>query len=84
LAYCPIQSSAAGKYILLVSSEYPRYFSENLPDFGFITAIVVEAYKRAGYKTDIQFRPWARALKAAKEGPSDGMFALWYRREREA
>ncbi|MGY3916360.1 substrate-binding periplasmic protein [Aeromonas australiensis] len=76
-------TSLEDKTIRLVSSEYPPYFSESLPQYGLISEIITEAYKRVGYKTKIVFLPWSRAIREAQLGEYDGMFALWHRSERE-
>lgn len=83
LLLCPVCAHAESRKIVLASSEYPPYFGQNLPNFGGISEIVVEAYRRVGYEVEIQFYPWIRALQMVKEGKCDGMFALWRTPERE-
>lgn len=78
-----MEGHTENKQIRLASSEYPPYFGEQLDNQGVITEIIVEAYTRIGYEVEIKFMPWARSLEMTKEGDFDGMFALWYREERE-
>jgi polar amino acid transport system substrate-binding protein len=77
------QGIAVEKQVRLASSEYPPYFGENLKNNGFISEIIVEAFKEANYQVEVEFFPWARGLELTKRGKYDGMLALWYRKERE-
>ena len=83
LLLCCVAGLAAAQEVTLVSSEHPPYFGENLGNYGFITEIIVEAYKKAGYDVKVEFMPWARGLELTKQGDYDGMFALWHRKDRE-
>jgi polar amino acid transport system substrate-binding protein len=67
----------------IVADNYPPYYSEDLPNGGFMTEIVAEAFKRVGYDVEVKFRPWKRALEEAKAGMHDGIYTLWHREERE-
>jgi len=69
--------------VRLVSCEYPPYYGKDLKNHGFITEIVVQAFKRSAYEVQVEFLPWARALKLAKAGKCDGIFTIWYRKDRE-
>jgi len=72
----------AKEEILLVSTEFPPYESETLPDYGFVSEIVKVAYQRVGYTIKVDFMPFARSLMMAEDGIVDGTFAIWYRKER--
>ncbi len=78
-----IQGYASENEIFLTSAEYPPYYGEQLENKGFITVIIREAFKRAGYEVKVEFYPWARAEMIAKKGDSDGMFPPWHTKERE-
>ena len=78
-----MEGIAVEKNILLASSEYPPYFGAKLKNHGFISEIIVEAFKRVEYNVKIEFVPWKRAENGAKKGKYDGMIALWYRKQRE-
>jgi polar amino acid transport system substrate-binding protein len=67
----------------IVADNYPPYYGEDLRNGGVMTEIVVEAFKRAGYDVEIRFKPWKRALEEAKTGMRDGLYTVWYRKERE-
>ncbi len=65
------------------ATEWPPYYGKDLQNGGFMTEIVVEAFKRTGYDAEITFMPWKRALEGAKAGKHDGLYSIWYRKERE-
>lgn len=73
----------AAETVELVATEYPPYTSQALPGGGVLTTICVEAFKRAGYKANVTFFPWARALSDAKEGRFGGILGIWHTTERE-
>ncbi|MFC4159296.1 substrate-binding periplasmic protein [Chitinimonas lacunae] len=68
----------------LVTSAYPPYFGPDLPNQGIISEIVTEAYRRAGYRAKLEFLPWTRCLAYARTGQVDGLFGVWYLKERES
>ena len=74
---------ADGNKLNIVADNYPPYYGKELRNGGVLTEIVVAAFKRAGYDVEIKFVPWKRALEGAKAGKHDGLFTLWYRKERE-
>jgi polar amino acid transport system substrate-binding protein len=69
--------------IRLATLDWPPYVGENLPQKGFTTAIVSEAFKRAGYEVKIDFLPWTRALQQADEGNYDAVYPEYYSDERD-
>lgn len=75
--------SAAEKKVVLASSEFPPFFSATMPNQGVITEMVVEAYKKVGYKVEIHFFPFARTYEYGKSGRVDGIVALWRTTERD-
>jgi polar amino acid transport system substrate-binding protein len=64
--------------IRLATLDWPPYVGESLPQQGFTTAIVREAFKRAGYKVKIDFVPWTRAIQQADEGNYDAVYPEYY------
>ena len=76
-------ASATIKEIELLTAPYPPFHGPNLRNQGPVTEIVVEAYKKVGYRVTVKFLPWARALKLAKDGKADGLHGAWYSAERE-
>jgi polar amino acid transport system substrate-binding protein len=67
----------------LASIEYPPYTSDKLKNGGYLTEIIVEAFKIEGYQIEITYLPWARALRLTQEGQYDGLTDMWYREKRE-
>lgn len=76
-------AQAEGRKLEIVAPEYPPYYGRELEDNGFISEIIVEAFNRGGYETELRFLPWKRALKATQDGTHDGLFTIWHRPERE-
>ncbi len=77
-----LSAFAADKEVLLLTSEYPPWHSEQLPQQGIIPRIVREAFARSGYRVSFRFRPFARSLREAKAGLADGIVSLWYSKDR--
>ena len=74
---------AADKSLRLAATEYPPFYGKELENHGFITEIVTAAFERSGYRIDVKFLPWNRALEKTKDGAFDGLFTVWHRKERE-
>lgn len=72
------------KKISLTTLDWEPYIGEKLPGHGYVFEIVSEAFKSVGYKVDIQFYPWARAVETAKSGKADGLFPEYYDESRKA
>ncbi|WP_299298007.1 transporter substrate-binding domain-containing protein [uncultured Tateyamaria sp.] len=75
--------AATAQTLNLAATEWPPFYGSELPDNGFMTEIVVEAFDRAGYGTDVSFLPWKRAFEGSRDGKYDALFTMWYREERE-
>ncbi|MBF0240485.1 MAG: transporter substrate-binding domain-containing protein [SAR324 cluster bacterium] len=82
LLFTSVWTPVFAETIKLVAMEYPPYYGDNLPNQGFITEIVVEAFKKAGYTVEISFFPRADALEKAKSD-YDGIVGVWYSKELE-
>lgn len=75
---------AKNKVVNLVSTEYPPYYGENLPNYGFFSEIIKESWELAGYDVKIDFFPWKEALDRAKTYKNvDGLYSIWHSKERE-
>lgn len=74
---------ATAQELNLAATEWPPFYGSDLPDNGFMTEIVVEAFSRAGFDTDVAFLPWKRAFEGSRDGKYDALFTMWYREERE-
>jgi polar amino acid transport system substrate-binding protein len=72
----PAKSSA----IRITNGEWAPFMSETLPNYGFGSRIVTEAFALEGVEIEYGFFPWARALEIAKTGEWDGSIG-WSRSE---
>lgn len=72
----------AEQTILLSTLNWEPYTGENLPEHGFFSEIVSEAFSQVGYRVEFQYRPWARALIEAKMGVVHGVMAAYWKEER--
>jgi polar amino acid transport system substrate-binding protein len=80
--FCFTVVRANATEINLITAPYPPYYGPNLTNQGPITEIVVTAYKKVGYRVNIKYVPWARALETVKAGKADGLYGAWYSTER--
>ncbi len=73
-------SFAAEKNIKLSSLDWPPYTGTTLSDKGASAAVVKAAFEAAGYKVQIDFFPWERAVAMAKDSNSGyaGYFPEYY------
>ncbi|MBF0572938.1 MAG: transporter substrate-binding domain-containing protein [Desulfamplus sp.] len=68
--------------ITLATLDWQPFYASDLPENGFFAALSREAFKRAGYKMEIAFVPWKRALEMATKGHYDGLLGAYYNEER--
>lgn len=80
---CPDQGYGTDKTVSIAATEFPPYYSADLKDGGFMTKLVTTAFNAVGYDVTIKFLPWKRALEGTKAGKYDGLYSVWYRKERE-
>lgn len=71
-------SAVAQQTVRLATLDWEPYIGSKMRKNGYVAEIVVEAFKRVGYKTEIIFFPWARAVKIATSGQLDGVFPEYY------
>lgn len=79
-----VQVFAQDRQVKLLTLEWEPYVGANLPNQGFAAEIVTLAFKKAGYKVTIEFRPWDTALEIVKRGGADGVFPAYHEAGREA
>ncbi|MEJ6005614.1 transporter substrate-binding domain-containing protein [Paucibacter sp. AS339] len=68
--------AAEAEEVPLCLTEFPPFNSETLPRQGPLIEIASEAFRRSGLKVQVQFLPWARALKDA-EAARCALFGVW-------
>ncbi|MCG6870021.1 MAG: transporter substrate-binding domain-containing protein [Gammaproteobacteria bacterium] len=75
-------AEANATQLRLVTSVWPPYVAENLPNGGLAMDIVQTAFERAGYSTDVKVQPWTRNLQGVEIGVYDVVCTIWYTDER--
>lgn len=82
---CTWSSADENKVVLHLSANYwEPYTGESLPSQGIATEIVVTALARAGYRAEVKFMPWSRALVSTYQGQTDGVVAVWSTSQRRS
>ncbi|MDF9617916.1 transporter substrate-binding domain-containing protein [Pseudomonas entomophila] len=66
----------------LVADSWPPFTDSGMPGGGLATNIVTTALTRAGYATEFEEVPWARALMGVGEGRYDVLINAWFNDER--
>lgn len=62
----------------LVADAWPPFTDANMEQGGLATALVRTALERAGYASDFEQVPWARALVGIGDGRYDVLVNAWY------
>jgi len=75
------QASAAEK-LRLVADAWPPFTDTSLANGGLATDLVSTALARAGYSTEFEQVPWARALLGVGEGRYDVLINAWFNHDR--
>lgn len=65
------------KTVFLTNGEWPPYLSQSLPNYGFASHVVTEAFANVGIEVKYGFFPWKRSYRYAKQGYSAGVKA-WH------
>jgi polar amino acid transport system substrate-binding protein len=74
---------AAAEKLRLVADAWPPFTDATLVNGGLATDIVSTALARAGYASEFEQVPWARALLGVSEGRYDVLVNAWYTDERK-
>ncbi|MFA9216168.1 MAG: transporter substrate-binding domain-containing protein [Sphingomonadaceae bacterium] len=69
--------ASAQRALLLTANEWQPYTGSDLVQQGLATQIVRTALQRAGYRVEIRFSNWPRALQTIYAGTADGVVAVW-------
>jgi len=69
--------------ILLVTGEAPPLTGKNLPGYGVVTKVVVNAFERAGFAPTVQMVPWKRAELMVQRGQAVATFPYYKTNERQ-
>jgi len=69
--------------IKLASTSWPPFMGETLKNQGFLTEIVMEAFKEIGLlEVDVDFMPWDQAVEKSVSGEYDALMGEYYNDER--
>jgi polar amino acid transport system substrate-binding protein len=77
-----VAQASAGEKLRLVADAWPPFTDVNLANGGLATDIVSTALRRAGYSTEFEQVPWARAMLGLGEGRYDVLINAWFNHER--
>ncbi|MHC8353426.1 substrate-binding periplasmic protein [Pseudomonas sp. RT4P38] len=77
-----LTQGAAAEKLRLVADAWPPFTDATLLNGGLATDIVSTALGRAGYASDFEQVPWARALLGVGEGRYDVLVNAWYTDDR--
>ncbi|MDR6925857.1 transporter substrate-binding domain-containing protein [Pseudomonas sp. BE134] len=77
-----LTQGAAAEKLRLVADAWPPFTDATLVNGGLATDIVSTALARAGYASDFEQVPWARALMGVGEGRYDVLVNAWYTDDR--
>lgn len=69
--------------IVLANGEWPPYLSQDLPEYGYASAVVAHAFEAVGITVRYEFYPWARAEALVRAGKIDGS-VIWSHSEERA
>lgn len=73
-----VTPAMAVEKLRLVADSWPPFTDSDLPGGGLATSIVTAALTRAGYASNVEQVPWARALMGIGEGRYDILVNTWY------
>ncbi|RON18905.1 amino acid ABC transporter substrate-binding protein [Pseudomonas brassicacearum] len=77
-----LSQGAAAEKLRLVADAWPPFTDATLINGGLATDIVTTALARAGYASDFEQVPWARALLGVGEGRYDVLVNAWFTNDR--
>ncbi|MCY1397740.1 lysine-arginine-ornithine-binding periplasmic protein [compost metagenome] len=77
-----VMETATADRLRLVADAWPPFTDATMVNGGLATDIVTTALARAGYASEFEQVPWARALLGVGEGRYDVLVNAWYNEER--
>ncbi|WP_320169735.1 transporter substrate-binding domain-containing protein [Maridesulfovibrio sp.] len=81
MCFLPCPAMAEGLLFVTLDNAPQAYIEDGKP-VGFLTEIVVEAARRAGYEAKVRIVPWRRALAMAEKGTADAVFNAGFNQRR--
>ena len=77
-----VSGSVQARNISMLTVEWAPHYGSSLPEKGLTTALVKAAFKAGGHSSQVDFIPWARALKEVEAGKSDVVMGAYFNEER--
>lgn len=77
-----IGGPAQARDISMLTVEWAPHYGSTLPEKGLTTALVKAAFRAGGHSSQVDFIPWARALKEVEEGKADVVMGAYYNEDR--
>jgi polar amino acid transport system substrate-binding protein len=77
-----VSGSVQARNISMLTVEWAPHYGSSLPEKGLTTALVKAAFKAGGHSSQVDFIPWARALKEVEEGKLDVVMGAYFNEER--
>lgn len=81
VSYRPLAADSNG-VVRLASTDWPPWSGTNLPENGLATKMVRHIFANAGVTVEVDFMPWARAMRATRMGKYDGVFPAYWSQKR--
>ncbi|SEM80095.1 amino acid ABC transporter substrate-binding protein, PAAT family (TC 3.A.1.3.-) [Pseudomonas sp. ok272] len=82
IGWLVLSQGAAAQTLRLVADAWPPFTDATLVNGGLATDIVSTALARAGYASEFEQVPWARALMGVGDGRYDVLVNAWYNEDR--
>lgn len=77
-----VLNTAQAQKLRLVADSWPPFTDVGMPGGGLATMIVTTALHRAGFDSEFEQAPWARALLGIEEGRYDVLINAWFNESR--
>lgn len=74
LLFSLVSPGFAEQSVLLVTNEYMPYVNTSAKEKGFISEVVLAAFKEVGVNARIEYRPWRRCAMMVEDGKAFGAF----------
>ncbi|MGH8441626.1 MAG: substrate-binding periplasmic protein [Nevskiaceae bacterium] len=71
-------ADAPAKIVRLATTDWPPYIGRSLPERGYVHTLTVQAFAASGYRAELEFYPWARALALARDGKVAGLVPEYF------
>lgn len=75
--FCQSKDISQSKEIRMVTVEWPPFQGPDLAKQGYTAEIARQALARRGYHFQLDFLPWARAVREAEKGNYHALFNPW-------